>query len=150
MRTTTGRVCAMLLIFGTLAACHHKPAPSPEQVATTDMVQFQAEIRKVVKDSARADSIVVLSNEYLASLKGSVAEAKAYHARIDSLTSSYSTTRAEIDAELNHQYAVRTTRLAALVGYRQRLAALTTDDEWKELGKARVRELQADLNALEN
>jgi hypothetical protein len=144
------RGSALLFTVGALAACHHKPAPAPEQVATTDMASYQAEIRRVVKDSARADSIVVLTNEYLASLKGFVAEASAYHVRMDSLTRSYSTTRAEIDAELNHQYAARTTRLAALVGFRQRLAALTTDEEWKELGKARVHELQADLTALED
>ena len=69
---------------------------------------------------------------------------------MDTLTRNYTTTRAEFDAELQRQYAVRVTRLDALVALRQRLAALTTDEEWKELGKARVRELQADLSALEN
>jgi hypothetical protein len=138
-----------VLAIVSATACHHSPPPTPVQVATSDLAAYQAEVRKVVKDSSRADQVVAMTNEVAMLVDSMVAHEKASSTKVAALTADYGATRAQYDSLLARMSADRRESAQQLASVRVRMAAVVTDAEWEQLKSARVRLLEADLNAVQ-
>ena len=138
---------ALALVAG--VGCSSKPTLTPEQQAQADVTEYQALIRKVVADSARADKLVSLTNELQTLVKQGVASAKDYRAKVAVLDSNHEATRADYQTLINQQNTARETFLKKAMALRERSASLTTDAEWEQLKKARLRVLDTDLEELD-
>ena len=137
------------LILAVIATtgCSSKPL-TPEQQAQADLSACDAQIRKVVADSARADQLVALTDEFNKLGWQSVASVKEYRAKVAALNSNYDATRADFEALIKEQDAVRETFLQKALMLREQMAALTTDAEWEQLKSARLRALENGLREL--
>ena len=138
----------LALVPVTVAGCSSKPKPTLEQQAQADIAAYEAQIRKVIPDPARADELIALTNEFQKLALESIASVKRYQSKIQTLNSSYEATRADYDALFSQQDAARDALLEKATALRERAAALTTDSEWEQLSKARLRALDADLQEL--
>ncbi len=132
-----------------LSACSKKPELSPSQTAQHDMTQFQSEIRKIVTDSARADSLVAMTNEFQRIIAGVASRDSAASARIGVLTRDYGSTRAQFDSVFSASAAERATVVPELAALRSRMAAMATNAEWQQLKNARLKLSEAEVQALE-
>ena len=112
------------------------------------MAAYEAEIRKIVADPARADRLVALTNEFQQLAKENIANVSAYRANAAALNSNYAATRADYEALFSQQDANREVFLRKALALRERMSALTTDSEWEQLKKARLRALDAELQEL--
>ena len=128
--------------------CSSKPKPTPEQQAQADVTHYEALVRKVVADSARADKLVSLTNELQTLVKQGVASANDYRAKVAALDSNYEATRAEYETLIDQQDTARETFLKKARVLREQSAALTTDAEWEQMKTARLRVLDTDLEEL--
>jgi hypothetical protein len=138
----------MVLGLTLVAGCSSKPALTPEQQAQADVAAYEAEVRKIVPDTARADQLIALTNEFQQLAKENIANASDYRAKAAALNSSYAVTRADYEALFSEQDANREAFVRKGLALRERMAALTTDSEWEQLKKARLRALDADLQEL--
>ena len=136
-----------LAVFA-VAGCSSKPKPTLEQQAQTDLAEFEAQIRKVIPDPARADELIALTNEFQKLALASIASARQYRSKTETLNSSYETTRADYEILFSQQDTAREALLEKATALRERAAALMTDSEWEQLKKARLRALDADLQEL--
>ncbi len=142
----------MLPALGALAvlsACHKKPELTPVQVAQQDLTQFQAEVRKIVKDSARAESLVAMTNEFQAIVATTAQGDSVAHARIDALTRDYGSTRGQFDSVFSAVMSKRRLALSQVALLRARMAAVATPAEWEQLKSARLKLSENEINALE-
>ncbi len=149
MRTLIQCAPAALGIALLVSACSKKPELTPSQAAQKDMTQFQAEIRKIVQDPARADSLVAMTNEFQTIVAGVAARDSAAMARIGVLTREYSSTRAQFDSMFSASAAERAKVVPELAALRSRMAAVATDAEWQQLKSARLKLSEAEVQALE-
>jgi hypothetical protein len=133
-----GASCALVL----LASCAHKPAPTADAQFQTDIAYSQAQVRKVVKDPQRADRVAGLAGEFEKLVFDRAAGTKAYGARLATMSSNYSATRADFEALAAEEERARSFFLERAIAVRQQVASLTTDAEWEELKKARMRDLE--------
>ena len=138
-------VALTLVVVG---ACSHKPTPTLEQQAHADLVAYEAQIRKVVPDQARADQLVALTNEFEQLVRDTAANADGYRAKAAALNSNYEATRADFEALLSQQEAIGKNFRQKAGALRERMVALTTDSEWEQLGKTRLPALEAYLKEL--
>jgi hypothetical protein len=67
---------------------------------------------------------------------------------VAALNSNYDATREDYEALFSQQDAHREVWIKKVAALREQMAALTTDAEWEELKKARLRILEADLQDL--
>jgi len=130
------------------AACSHKPELTPAQTAAKDMTEFQAEIRKTVKDSVRAERLVAMTNEFQGLITRAATEDSSAVAAFAALNADYGASRTSYDSLVARSHALRRENMAKLSDLRVRMAAAATVDEWNELRKARVKVLDAEMNAL--
>ena len=105
-------------------------------------------MRKVVADSARADKLVSLTNEFQTLVMQGVASARDYRVKVAALDSNYEATRADYETLIDQQDTARETFLKKASVLREQSASLTTDAEWEQLKKARLRVLETDLEEL--
>jgi uncharacterized protein YdcH (DUF465 family) len=145
-------VPALALVLSLVAGvgCSSKPKPTltPEQQAQADVTEYEALIRKVVADSARADKLVILTNEFQTLVKQGVASARDYRAKVAALDANYEATRADYETLIGQQDTARETFLEKARVLREQSASLTTDAEWEQLKKSRLRVLDTDLEEL--
>jgi phage-related tail protein len=121
---------------------------TPEQQAQADFQAYEAQIRKVISDPARADQLVALTNEYQQQMRESAAIVRDYRSKLTALNANYDATREDFKALFSQQDAHREAFLRKVAALREQMAALTTDAEWEELDKARQRTLDVDLQNL--
>jgi hypothetical protein len=140
-------VLAFTLTLAASAGCSSKHL-TPEQQAQADMEAYEAQVRKVVTDPARADQLIALTNEFQQQMRDSAAYVREYRAKVTALDSNYEATRADYQILLDQLDAHREAVLKKTAALREQLTALTTDKEWEELKKARLRMLEADLQDL--
>jgi len=69
-------------------------------------------------------------------------------AELAALNANFSATRAAYDSTFAHAHAQRAAMLAKLISLRVKMAALTTDAEWDQLKKDRLKMLQQEEQAL--
>ena len=139
---------ALALVAGVGCSSKPKPTPAPEQQAQADATEYEALIRKVVADSARADKLVILTNELQTLVKQGVASARDYRAKVAALDANYEATRADYETLIDQQDTARETFLKKARALREQSASLTTDAEWEQLKKSRLRVLDTDLEEL--
>jgi hypothetical protein len=139
---------ALALALAAVTGCSSKHALTPEQQAQADVAAYEAQVRKIVPDPARADQLVTLTNEFQQLVAESIASVKGYRAKVAALNSNYEAARAEYDTLFSQQDAAREAFIKKAGALRERMAGLTTDSEWEELKKARLRTLDADLREL--
>jgi len=139
---------ALTLALATVAGCSSKRGLTPEQQAQADVTAYEAQIHKIVPDPARADQLVALTNEFQQLATESIANVKSYRAKVAALNSDYDATRQDYEVLFSQQDASREAFIKKAGALRERMAALTTDSEWEELKKARLRLLDADLEEL--
>jgi len=130
------------------AGCSSQHDLTPEQQAQADATAYEAQVRKIVSDPARADQLVALANEFQQLTRESVAQIKGYRAKVAALNANYDATRQDYETVFSEQDASRESFIEKASAIRERMAALTTDSEWEELKKARLRALDADLDEL--
>lgn len=138
---------ALALTLVAVAGCSSKHL-TPEQQAQSDLTAYEAQVRKVVADPARADQLVALANEFQQQVLQSAAILGDYPANVAALDANYDATRKDYEVLLSEQDARREALLRKFGVLRERMVALTTDAEWEELKKARLRTLEAYLQDL--
>jgi hypothetical protein len=141
-------VIALILALATAAGCSSQHDLAPEQQAQADVTAYEIQIRKIIPDPARADQLVALTNEFQQVATASIASIKGYRAKVAALNSNYDATRQDYEALFSEQDVSRESFIKKAGAIRERMAALTTDVEWEALKKARLRALDADLEAL--
>ena len=142
----------MLPALGTLlvlGACHKKPELTPEQAAQQDLTQFDAQVRKIVKDSSRADSLVALGHEFQTTANGMAVRDSAALKKIGALTRDYTSTRQQFDSVFSAMAGVRQQTLSQLITLRMQMSQVATEEEWQQLKSARLKMLEAELQLLE-
>ena len=136
----------LALALVAVAGCSSRT--KPEQQAQADITEYEAQIRKMIPDSTRADKLVDLTNEFQEVMRGGVVAAKDYRAKFAALNANCDATRSDYETAINEEEAARDAFLKKLMALRERAASLTTDAEWEKLKKARLRALDADLQDL--
>jgi hypothetical protein len=137
----------LALVLAAVAGCSSKHL-TPEQQAQANMEAYEAQIRKVVADPARADQLVALTTEYQQQMHESAVVVRDYRAKLAALNASYEATREDFETLFRQQDAHREALLRKVAALREQIAALTTDAEWHELEKARQRMLDPDVQDL--
>ncbi len=148
MICSSPRFAAALVSALVLTGCSSTPHPTPEQQAQADLAAYEAQIRMIVPDPARADQLVALTNEFQQLATESIAIVKSYRTKVAALNSNYEATRADYETLFSQQDTNREAFIKKAGALRERMAALTTDSEWEALKKARLRALDADLQEL--
>ena len=138
---------ALMLVLAAMIGCSSKHRTA-EQQERADVQAYEAQIRKVVADPARADQLVALTSEFQQQAAESVATFRDYRAKVAALNSNYEATREQFEALLTQQDAHRDMWTKKVTALREQMAALTTDSEWEELKKARLRIFESDLQDL--
>ena len=138
---------ALALALAAVAGCSSKHL-TPEQQAQADVEAYEAQIRKVVADPARADQLVALTNEFQQQMRESAAILRDYRAKVAALNSNYEATREDFEVLFSQQDAHREALLREVAALREQIAAIMTDSEWEELKKANQRMLDADVQDL--
>jgi predicted component of type VI protein secretion system len=138
----------LTLALAAVSGCSSRSALTPEQQAQADLTAYEQEIRKVIPDPARADQLIALTNEFQQLVNQSIASIKNYRARVATLNSNYDATRADYEALFSEQDAAREAFLKKAGALRERMTVFTSDAEWEQLKKVRLRALDADLQEL--
>jgi len=141
-------ILSLAVALATAGGCSSKPALSPEQQAQADLTAYEAELRTVITDPVRADKLMALTNEFQKLLQDTVTHVSSYRAKAAALNSNYGATRADYESLFSQQDAAREIFVQRAVALREQMAALTTDAEWAQLKRARLRTLDADLQEL--
>ena len=139
---------ALMLALSTAVGCSSKHELTPEQRAQADMTAYEADIRKIIPDPARADQLVALTKEFQQLANESIAAIKSYRAKVAALNANYDATRQDYETLFSAQDASREAFIKKAGAIRERMAVFTTDSEWEALKKARLRALDADLQEL--
>jgi uncharacterized lipoprotein YajG len=71
---------ALTLALAALAGCSSKRDITPEQKAQADVAAYEAQVRKIVSDPARADQLVALANQFQQLVTESIRSIKSYRA----------------------------------------------------------------------
>jgi len=139
---------ALVFVLAIAGGCSSRPALSPEQQAQTDLTEYEAQLRKVITDPVRADKLMALTNEFQKLLQDTVTHVTSYRVKAAALNANYDASRADYDRLFNQQDAAREAFMQKATALREQMAALTSDAEWAQLKKARLRALDADLQEL--
>jgi septal ring factor EnvC (AmiA/AmiB activator) len=141
-------VVALTVATATVEGCSSKHELTPEQQTQADVTAYEAQVRKIVPEPARADQLVALANQFQQLVTESVASIKGYRAKVAALNANYDATRQDYETLFSEQDASREAFIKKASAIREQMATLSTDSEWEELKKARLRAVDADLNEL--
>jgi hypothetical protein len=136
---------AFTLGVAAIPGCSSKPPLTPEQQVQADVATYDAEIRKVVSDPARAQQLIRLSQEYQQQIRENVVLVRAYRAKLAALNANYQATRADFEALFSQHETNREAMLGKAAAIRERMAAVTTDAEWQDLNKINQRIWEIEL-----
>jgi septal ring factor EnvC (AmiA/AmiB activator) len=138
-------VIAMVLLLSISPGCKHE---TPAQQAQADLSNYQKRVREVVKDPAKADQLIALTNRLQDHVRQARAALVEYRAELARLNANYDATRADFGALFRKADADREALMNNVIDIRVQMGALTTDQEWAELRKAGAKALNADLQDL--
>ena len=138
----------LALLFAAAAGCSSKQALTPQQQAQADLLEYEAQIRRIIPDPARADQLVALTNQFQELAQTSIVSVNEYRAKVSALNSNYEATRADYEALFSEQDALREEFLQKAGALRQRMVVFTSDAEWEQLRTLRLKALEADLQRL--
>jgi hypothetical protein len=106
---------------------------------TTDrrQVDFQAKVREVIADEARADAVLQTVAEFHDVAVDAQAQAQSYTERFRALNANYEAPREDFEALIAADEEERLAIRERLLALRQDLVDNTTDEEWEALTDAR-------------
>jgi septal ring factor EnvC (AmiA/AmiB activator) len=131
-----------------LQGCAHNKTKSPQQQAQADYRAYQQRVREVVKDPARADQVIALTDELRREIDEVYTKLAQSRAQLETLNANYNATRADYDAFLKQQDAERQALTDKAISVRVEIGKLLTESEWKTLRKYGVEAVDSGLKAL--
>jgi len=128
-----------LLLLGMLmvSGCKEKSAVDPELFIRTKTEEFQAQVRKVVKDPARAEQAVAVAGQMTEPLIKAYRQQLAIDQELRSLFASYESSKDDYQKLFAANEEARLASHQIVLALSARLGALTTEKEWKKLEGAR-------------
>jgi septal ring factor EnvC (AmiA/AmiB activator) len=140
-------IVAVLALGVALQGCAHK-AKSPQQQAQADYGAYRKRIREVVKDPARADQVIALTDELQRQVDQVRARLAQNRADLAALNANYGATRGEFEALFKQQDADRQALADKAVSARVQAGKLLTDSEWQALHRFGFKVVDANLKEL--
>ena len=134
-------------MFAVAAGCSSKSL-TPQQQAQADQLEYEAQLRRVIPDPARADQLVALANQFQELAQTSIASVNEYRAKVSALNSNYEATRDDYEALFSQQDAVREEFFRKAGALRERMVVFTSDAEWEQLRALRLKLVETDLQQL--
>ena len=130
------------------AGCSSKQALTPQQQAQADLADYEAQIRRIIPDPARADQLVALTNQFQELAQASIESVNDYRAKVTALNTNYEATRADYETLFSEQDAAREAFFEKAGALRERMVVFTSDAEWEQLKAVHLKLLEADLQQL--
>jgi len=139
------RLDAALLIGAAclMAACAREPAPAPDDAVRRSMDELRAAALTTIKDPARKKEVSGLVDQLERSFAEALKVNRTHLARLWALDADYDATEADFRKLFADFNAGSVRRRDQFVELRDGLIAATTDAEWNELAKTRVRVLES-------
>ena len=137
------RILTTAALVSLLAACARGPAPTPEQVEHKPLEELRVAAAATIKDPARAKDMANLVDRLEREIDESIVANRSHLKGLEALDANYDATEGDfrkLFADFNSNRAGRQGRVLAL---RDQMIAATTDEEWRELARARVRALES-------
>jgi len=131
-----------------LQGCAHEKAKSPQQQAQADYAAYQKRVREVVKDPARAEQVIALTDELRREIDEVYTRLAQSRSEMAALNANYNATRADYDAFMKQQDAQRQALMDKAISARVEIGKLLTESEWKSLRKSGVEAVDSGLKAL--
>jgi len=146
-------LAAAMLVFAAaggaaIQGCAHGKTKSPEQHAEAEYSAYQRRVREVVKDPARADQVIALTDELRREIDEVYTKLAQSRGQLQTLNANYNATRADYDALLKQQDAERQVLMDKAISVRVEIGKLLTESEWKSLRKYGVETVDSGLKAL--
>lgn len=141
-------LAALALVLTGAPACSSKQALTPEQQSQADLSEYEAQVRRIIPDPARADQLVALANQFQELAQASIANINEYRSQLSALNSNYEATRADYEALFGQQDATREEFFKKAGALRERMVVYTSDAEWEKLKAVRLKLLETDLQQL--
>ena len=126
-----------------ITACAREPTPTPEDAVRRSMEELRAATLVTIKDPARAKEKAALVDQLERHFAEALKANQAHSERLWTLDADYDATEAgfrKLFADFN---AGSVRRRDQFVELRDRMIAATTEAEWNELAKVRVRVLES-------
>jgi len=135
---------AVLLIGAAclMAACAREPTPTPENAVHRSMEELRAAALTTIKDPARAKEVAGLVDQLERHFAEALKANRTHLERLWALDADYDATEADFLKLFSDFNAGGVRRRDRFVELRDRMIAATTEAEWNELAKARVRVLE--------
>jgi hypothetical protein len=139
------RLDAALLIGAAclMAACAREPTPAPEAAVRRSMDDLRAAALTTIKDPARAKEVAGLVDQLERNFAEALKVNRTHLERLWALDADYDATEADFLKLFGDFNAGSVRRRDRFVELRDRLIAATTEAEWSELAKTRVRVLES-------
>jgi len=131
-----------------IPGCAHNKAKSPQQQAQADYAAYQKRVREVVKDPARAEQVIALTDELKRQFDQLRAQIVQGREKLAGLNANYNATRADFDGFFRQQDADRQALIDNVISVRTQVGKLVTDAEWQSIHKFGVEALEAHLKEL--
>ena len=141
-------LAALALVLTGAPACSSKQALTPEQQSQADLSEYEAQVRRIILDPARADQLVALSNQFQELAQASIESVNDYRAKVTALNTNYEATRADYETLFSEQDSAREAFFEKAGALRERMVVFTSDAEWEELKAVHLKLLEADLQQL--
>lgn len=126
-----------------LAACAREPTPAPEDAVRRSMDELRAAALKIIKDPARAKETAGLVDRLEQHFDEALKANQTHLKRLWTLDADYDATEADFRKLFADFNAGAVRRRDQFVELRDRMIATTTEAEWTELARARVRVLES-------
>lgn len=139
------RLDAALLIGAAclMAACAREPAPAAEDAVRRSMDELRAAALTTIKDPARAKEVAGLVDQLERNFAEAMKVDRTHLDRLWALDADYDATQADFRKLFSDFNAGAVQRRDRFVELRDRMIAATTEAEWNELAKVRVRVLES-------
>jgi len=136
---------AIAMVLNVSVGCKHETPPQQAQAESRD---YEKRVREVVKDPAKADQLIALTEQLQDNVRQARGQFEGYRAELAGLNANYNATRTDFDALFKKEDAARDALMKNVIDVRTRMGALATDQEWAELRKYGAKVLNADLKDL--
>ena len=126
-----------------MAACAREPTPTPENAVHRSMDELRAAALTTIKDPARAKEVAGLVDQLERRFAEALKANRTHLDRLWALDADYDATEGDFRQLFADFNAGSVRRRDGFVELRDRLIAATTEAEWNELAKTRVRVLES-------
>ena len=139
------RLDAALLIGAAclMAACAREPTPAPEDAVRRSMDELRAAALTTINDPARAKDVAGLVDQLERHFDEALKADRTHLERLWALDADYDASEADFRKLFADFNAGSVRRRDQFVELRNTLIAATTEAEWNELAKVRVRVLES-------